>query len=375
MEIQAKILNGRVYFGTFDKGNDIDPKTKRSGLNFFRFNLIGWLLHKLGFAPHKVHYTDGEKHGVVYLHPKSFEPWIERHKSDNNLNQKDLNKALSQKDFEKAIQIIYENFTNHRKVNDQDKITPNPPYDNQKNIQLQKPPEKVQEEVNGAGKPIEVIKQAPVLPQEKSPQIPAIAFGKKEWAELGLEVEDIPLPKDIDAILKSPCPFSKNGETVDQTHVFVLKPGSINGEDFNAENFGKFMKSKFPELDKEGYLYISENTKKLGSNEKARWILMKKDVIDGSRSKSFAEQQKKIEEHGQGKYQVPGVVDVIVCAMAEYARSKTRLFSNDPLTYTRCQENISGFQMVVGGFAPAGLDVFHNNYGLGTIGVAALRKF
>ncbi len=40
MEVQAKILNGRVYFGTFNKGNDIDPKTQRSGLNFFRFNLI-----------------------------------------------------------------------------------------------------------------------------------------------------------------------------------------------------------------------------------------------------------------------------------------------------------------------------------------------
>lgn len=40
MEVQAKILNGRVYFGAFNKGNDIDPKTQRSGLNFFRFNLI-----------------------------------------------------------------------------------------------------------------------------------------------------------------------------------------------------------------------------------------------------------------------------------------------------------------------------------------------
>ena len=543
MEVQAKILEGRVYFGTFNKGNDIDPKTQRSGLNFFRFNLIGWLLHKLGFA-HKVHYTEGKRHGVVYLNSKSFEAWKERHKDDVDLNQKDLNQALSQKDFEKAIQIIYENFTNHRKVNDQDKITPIPPHDNQKNIPLQKPLERVQEEVNGAGKPIEVkqepvlpqdknrqipaiafgkkewaelglevedkiiyenftnhrkvndqdkitpipphdnqkniplqkplervqeevngagkpievkqepvlpqdknrqipaiafgkkewaelglevedkiiyenftnhrkvndqdkitpipphdnqkniplqkplervqeevngagkpieVKQEPVLPQDKNRQIPAIAFGKKEWAELGLEVEDIPLPEDVDAILKSPCPFSKKGERVEQTHVLVLKPGSINGEDLNAENFGKFMKSKFPELDEEGYRFILDDAKKLGSHEEARWILMKKDVIDGSRNKSFADQQKMVEEQGQKKYQVPRVLDVIVCAMTEYARSqgKTRLFSDSPWTYTRCQENVQGYQMVVGGFAPAGLCV--SNHSTMTTATLALR--
>lgn len=82
MELQAKILDGRVYFGTFNKSNDINPKTKRSGLNFFRFNLIGWLLHKLGFA-HKVHYTEGKKHGVVYLNLISFMAWKERHKDDH----------------------------------------------------------------------------------------------------------------------------------------------------------------------------------------------------------------------------------------------------------------------------------------------------
>lgn len=371
MVVEAKILEGRVYFGTFDKGNDIDPKTQRSGLNFFRFNLIGWLLHKLGFAPHKVHYTDGEKHGVVYLHPKSFEAWKERHKDDVDLNQKDLYQALSYKDFEKAIQIICDHFINHRKVNKNDKI---PPHEDQKNRPLHQKPQ----EVNAAGKPIEVIKPEAVVHQDKNPQIPAIAFGKKQWAELGLEVEDIPLPEDIDAILKSPCPFSKNGETVDQTHVLVLKPGSINGEDFNVGNFGKFMKSKFPELDQEGYRDIINAAKKLGSNEKSCWILMKKDLIDGSRNKSLAEHTKMVEEQGRGKYQIPGVLDVIVCAMAEYARSqgKTLLFGKKPWIYTRCHESVRGFKMAVGGFASGGLRVFsiiHSTFD--DVGVAAMRKF
>ncbi len=381
MELQAKFLEGRVYFGTFDKDNDIDPKTQRSGLNFFRFNVIGRLLHFLGFA-HKVHYSDGEKHGVVYLNTKSFDAWKERHKAaDAGLNAISLNQALSQKNIEDAIKIICDNFASNRKAKDNDKIS-NPVEEKQENIPLpQKPPEKVQEEANGEGKPVELIKPEPVLAPDKNLQIPAIAFGKKQWAELGLDVEDLPLPANIDEILKSPCPYSKDGKKVEETHVLVLRPGSINGETLNADNFGKFMKSKFPELGEDGYRFIIDKAKKLGSDDKPCWMLLKREVIDGSRNKSFAEQQKMVEEQGQEKYQVPGALDVIVCAMAEYARfkteyarSKTRLFNNDPLTYTRCQK-INGYQVVVGGFAPDGLGVVVNFSDFNYIGVAALRKF
>ena len=42
---------------------------------------------------------------------------------------------------------------------------------------------------------------------------------------------------------------------------------------------------------------------------------------------------------------------------------------------TRCQENIQGYQVVVGGFAPAGLYVSYYRYDYDLLGVAALRKF
>lgn len=106
MEIPAHFEKGRCYFGTFNKENDVNSKTKRSGLNFFRFNTIGYLLNKLGFAL-KVHYVDGDKHGVVYLHPKSFSDWKERHKAEAGLN---FDHTLSQKKYEEAIKIICDNF-------------------------------------------------------------------------------------------------------------------------------------------------------------------------------------------------------------------------------------------------------------------------
>jgi hypothetical protein len=75
-------------------------------------------------------------------------------------------------------------------------------------------------------------------------------------------------------------------------------------------------------------------------------------------------------------YQVPTVLEAATCILAEYSRSKKRLFSDNPWTFTTCQENVRGSPIVVGGFEPAGLhiDDFHY-HGLMHIGVAALRKF
>lgn len=109
MGLQAHFAEGRCYFGQFDKESDINSKTLRGGLNFFRFNVIGYLLHQLGFA-HKVSYDEGDKHGVVYLHPKSFKNWKNRHLEDSGLSLTNLALALSQKKFEEVIKIICENF-------------------------------------------------------------------------------------------------------------------------------------------------------------------------------------------------------------------------------------------------------------------------
>ena len=53
-------------------------------------------------------------------------------------------------------------------------------------------------------------------------------------------------------------------------------------------------------------------------------------------------------------YQVPTLIEATVCILMEHVRSGTRLFSDSPSTYTRCEEQFSSgiYQLVVGGFVP-----------------------
>ena len=92
---------------------------------------------------------------------------------------------------------------------------------------------------------------------------------------------------------------------------------------------------------------------------------MTKDVLPGSRSKSYSQQKNIVAELVKTtgvSYQVPTILEAATCILAEYSRSENRLFSDSPWTYTRCQENVQGYQMVVGGFAPAGLSVYYYDY-------------
>ena len=101
---------------------------------------------------------------------------------------------------------------------------------------------------------------------------------------------------------------------------------------------------------------------------------MTKDVLPESRSKSYSDQQKLVAglDAREPTYEVPRTLDAAVCILARFASSKIRLFSN---TYTRCQEDVGGPQVVVGGFAAGGLYVNYNGCGAYPIGIAALRKF
>ena len=190
------------------------------------------------------------------------------------------------------------------------------------------------------------------------------------------------LPKDIREILKS----DYNGQKVIDTHMLVWIPETIKGKPVTIDNFGALLKAK-PEFcyNATGYRVIwDEIVQQEGSKlVKSGWVLMTTDVISGSRNKSLAEQKLLVEslnKNGQTGYRVPKIAEAIICINAQYLRSKEskkRLFSTEPWTYTRCQENVQGFQTIVGRFAPSGLYVYvTRNYSDGDdIGVAGLREF
>ena len=152
-------------------------------------------------------------------------------------------------------------------------------------------------------------------------------------------------------------------------------------KEFTIKKLGELAKKYFPS-NTDGYRYIwSAIVDELGDKpaDESVWLLMTKDVLPGSRSKSYGRQKTIIEELAKTTgvpYQVPTTLEAATCILAEYSRSENRLFSDSPWTYTRCKENVQGYQVVVGGFAPAGLSVDYNDhYDDGNIGVAALRKF
>lgn len=218
--------------------------------------------------------------------------------------------------------------------------------------------------------------------------IPANAFGAKQWKEyFGVTIDpvNVPLlPMNIHKILKSQCPFSKKKKKVEDTHVLVLIPGNLNGGPLTLKTFGEFVKLKFPEFGKKGYRFLSNAAEKCDGTGKSYWVLMTKKNLTDSYGKSFAVNKGQVEERGQGIYQVPEALDVIVCAISEYARSNkeirlfskdTRLFSKYQLTYTLCQAIEGSGHLYVGGFMLDGLRVSDSNSDDRHRGVAALRKF
>ena len=188
------------------------------------------------------------------------------------------------------------------------------------------------------------------------------------------------LPPNINEILKSPCPAFPGKRIVD-THMLVWIPESINGKKLTLDSFGKLLKQQ-PEFanNPTGYRRIGGHIaqQKGGNQIKSGWVVMTTDVIPDSRNKSYAKQQKMVanlNKSGQTDYRVPKAGEAIVCIMADYLRSKKRLFSDDPWAYTRCQENVGGYEVVAGGFASSGLSVCINNFDHEYIGVAGLRDF
>jgi len=217
-----------------------------------------------------------------------------------------------------------------------------------------------------------------------------IAFGNDKWAQcFGTDVvkdednreEFSSLPSD-DFIadckkFKSIFPERNAKDSL----MLVRLPKTLNGG-LTLKSLGELAKKYFSDSDS-GYRFIwATIVQELGdkSIDKSHWVLMTKDVLPGSRAKSYGEQQKIVADLAEKSlisYEVPETLESAVCILSQYFGSNIRLFSDNPWTYTRCKDKVQGYQTVVGGFAPAGLGVrsHHYRYDYDNFGVAALRKF
>ena len=204
-------------------------------------------------------------------------------------------------------------------------------------------------------------------------------FGEIEWGrQFGSVGEVPPLPDNIEEVLDGPCPFFKT-KKVFETHLLALIPAAINQEPLTLDKLGELI-AKPGRGHPTKYRYYDESpTKKAhGSTvpHKTHWVLMTKDVIPGSRAKTYEQQKKLVAKYPA--YRLPQVREAVICIAMEYIFSQRYIYSQDPSTYTRCQETVESWPVVVGGFGSGGLYVnyyYYNYYARESNGVGFLREF
>ncbi len=223
-----------------------------------------------------------------------------------------------------------------------------------------------------------------------SPQ-PSAVFGSQAWRRYFGEVGIAPsLPSDIDEILRSPCPFWP-GKVVKDTHLLVLIPSTVDGKAFTLDLLEELIQS--PRLDGHStryFLYDDEVQRSLGDAypSSSYWILLTRDVLPGSRGKSYTVQQALVAQQSShmpnSPYEIPHVLEVATAILSHYVRSGIRLYERIgdalPSISTRCADllrDAAGNQssVTVGRFCSRGL-VFLNGFDDDVeFGISCLRKF
>ncbi len=215
-----------------------------------------------------------------------------------------------------------------------------------------------------------------------------LAFGNAQWAQcFGPDVvkdEDnweeyssLPLEEFIADCRKFTKLFP--GRSAKDSLMLVRLPRTLHGG-LTLKSLGELARKYFPKSST-GYRFIwSPVMQEQGdkSIDRSRWVVMTRDILPGTRGRSYAEQQRMIADlasESLNGYGVPGILKATACIFSQYFGSSKRLFSDDPRTYIRCVEEVKGLQIVVGDFAPAGLDVIDEAHIEDYTGVAVMREF
>ena len=206
-----------------------------------------------------------------------------------------------------------------------------------------------------------------------------VFFGKREWEELGYTVAKRKIdyrtvslealkwasawPKEWDRKMMCFAPKEiKSISTSECIPLTAIKIGELIGSKLGAE------------CNPAGYKYFWNFAKQEHGGktlQESCWVYMTPDVILGSRNKDYQSQCLLAQKFG-GK--VPELPSASMVTFLKAYITGTRMFSDNPWTYTRCQEKTNGKQLAVGGFALSGLGV-SIHFDFVSVGVAALRKF
>jgi hypothetical protein len=157
---------------------------------------------------------------------------------------------------------------------------------------------------------------------------------------------------------------------VRESHLLTLIPATVNGQALTLSKLGELIKSpKKGSSTKYSYFYVGEYDRAVNSSY---WTLLLKDVIPNSRQKNFNEQKQLLKQN----YNVPKAIEAAVSVLMHHVQGGEKLYSDSPVTYTRCEEQDT-YRLFVGGFGSGGLIVLDDYDGrrYGNHGLSALRKF
>jgi tetratricopeptide (TPR) repeat protein len=213
-----------------------------------------------------------------------------------------------------------------------------------------------------------------------APVLPSWVFGSAKWKEfIGDPGVEPPIPPDI---LQRLPELSAN-------NVLVLIPATVDGEPLNLKSLQELVVRPLKGNAAKCVFYFSNLGYKDAPVQKSHWALLTRTLIEGSRNKSYKEEQAVLENYSYKTkifYQVPNVLDVAICNCMEFVRTGRWLYSFNreinTSTQTFCQEKYyDKWQLIVGGGSQDNFYVNFNHFGpaagcpCGDCGVAGLCTF
>jgi hypothetical protein len=195
--------------------------------------------------------------------------------------------------------------------------------------------------------------------------VSSLAFGAKAWSQYFGEVGTEPsLPSGIGQILNSACPFWPEKQVKD-THLLVLIPATVDEQPFTLDLLKELIgSSKNGGHSTEYRYYNSDVREQIGSGAPAAsyWLLMTRDVLPQSRDMKYENHKALIAAHVD--YKMPRTLEAATAILLHHTRIGERLYTDNPWTYTRCQDLVSidddSYPTVVGAFDASGLSISHD---------------
>lgn len=194
--------------------------------------------------------------------------------------------------------------------------------------------------------------------------IPEIASGKVIWARHFGDIGEEPrrLPSNINEILASTCPFWPESK-VRETHVLVLMPSEVDGQPYHLDGLVELIKYPNDGKNRIQCAYGVPIQRSIGNQSivKPYWALMTKQVVPGTKNRTFEEQlsivQSKVPNFSLlSSCGPPTALEAATCLSMELMRTGTnsvlplRLEApiSDKHCRTNCQEQVSNQSVFVG---------------------------